>query len=488
MRLNELITDIGVQVTGQLESEIRGLTADSRKVEPGFVFAALRGTALDGAHFIPDAIQAGATAILCDPGTVMTDQGTVSVLEAANPRQALARMAARFYPDQPETIIAVTGTNGKTSVVSFLRQIWAKAGHNAAALGTVGVTTDRGTTPLSHTTPDPVELHKQLSQLARQGVTHLAFEASSHGLEQYRVDGIRIAHAAFTNISRDHLDYHASFEDYFAAKARLFTKVMNPQGVSVIDVDSADAKRMAELAREQGRRIFTVGAAGQDLKLLDCVITGNAQTIKVQYEGAINRLSLPLIGAFQVSNALVAAGLALVSGGDRETVFAALETIIGARGRLEKVTETPVGGLVFVDYAHTPDALAAALDALRPHVKQRLIVIFGCGGDRDTGKRPQMGRIAVEKSDSVIVTDDNPRTENATAIRAEIMTAAQGAREIGDRAEAIQTAVNELQAGDILLVAGKGHETGQIVGEKIIPFSDHQEIEKAVSQLRAGVL
>lgn len=488
MRLNELITDIGVQVIGQLESEIRGLTADSRKVEPGFVFAALRGTALDGAHFIPDAIQAGATAILCDPGTVMADQGTVSVLEAANPRQVLARMAARFYPDQPETIIAVTGTNGKTSVVSFLRQIWAKAGHNAAALGTVGVTTDRGTTPLSHTTPDPIELHKQLSQLASQGVTHLAFEASSHGLEQYRVDGIRIAHAAFTNISRDHLDYHASFEDYFAAKARLFTKVMNPQGICVIDLDSADAKRMAELAREQGRRIFTVGAAGQDLKLLGREITGNAQTIKVQYEGAINRLSLPLIGAFQVSNALVAAGLALVSGGDPETVFAALETITGARGRLEKVAETPVGGLIFVDYAHTPDALAAALDALRPHVKQRLIVIFGCGGDRDTGKRPQMGRIAVEKSDSVIVTDDNPRTENAIAIRAKIMTAAQGAREIGDRAEAIQTAVNELQTGDILLVAGKGHETGQIVGEKIIPFSDHREIEKAVSQLQAGVL
>jgi UDP-N-acetylmuramoyl-L-alanyl-D-glutamate--2,6-diaminopimelate ligase len=460
---------------------IAGLAADSRQVKPGYLFAALPGVNTDGARFIADALARGAAAILV-PESMATTQTATPIIADADPRRRLALIAARFFGVQPKTAVAVTGTNGKTSVTSFVRQLWAGQGFSAASLGTVGVVSPRGTQILKHTTPDPIELHALLAALAGDGVTHLALEASSHGLQQRRLDGVHLAAGAFTNISRDHLDYHASFEDYFAQKLRLFSELLPPGAGAVIDVDSEAGARVAETAKARGFMPITVGRAGQTLKLLSADIDGFAQALVVEHDGKRHHVRLPLVGGFQAANALVAAGLAMATGGRAEDVLPLLAGLHGARGRLDLVGTARGGAPIFVDYAHTPDALAKALDALRPYVDHRLLVVFGCGGDRDKGKRPEMGAAAVAKADLAIVTDDNPRSEEPAQIRREILAAAPGAIEIGDRAAAIAEAVALLEKGDVLLVAGKGHETGQTVGTTVIPFSDHDAVAAALGK------
>jgi UDP-N-acetylmuramoyl-L-alanyl-D-glutamate--2,6-diaminopimelate ligase len=458
---------------------ITGLAADSRKVAPGFLFAALPGTKTDGARFIPDALAAGAAAILV--GRDVAVDGTVPAIRADNPHRVFARAAARFEGRQPETVVAVTGTSGKTSVATFLRQIFTFAGKQAASLGTIGVTSPSGQRPAALTTPDPVSLHALLRELAEEGVTHAALEASSHGLDQYRLDGVRFAAGGFTNIGRDHMDYHPTPEDYFRAKLRLFTELLPDGSAAVVDADRPESTRVADAARARGLRLLTVGRAGEALRLLNAEAEGFRQRLRIDAGGGARDVLLPLAGAFQVSNALVAAGLAIGTGIDADTSLAALERLEGARGRLELAGRTAAGALIFVDYAHKPEAVATALGALRPFTRGRLAIVLGAGGDRDRGKRPLMGRAATQNADVVYVTDDNPRSEDPAAIRAEIMTAAPDAIEIGDRAEAIATAVAALGADDVLLVAGKGHETGQTIGERVLPFSDHETIAKALA-------
>lgn len=460
--------------------EIAGVTMDSRKVKPGFLFVAIAGAKADGAHFAAQAAKAGAVAIAAEQRLDGLPDG-VAFVQVGNARRALALAAVKFYARQPATIAAVTGTSGKTSVAAFTRQIWATLGLPAASIGTVGAVSPKGETYGSLTTPDPVELHRTLDQLAGEGVTHLALEASSHGLDQHRLDGVRIAAGAFTNLSRDHLDYHPSIEAYLAAKMRLFTDLMAANGTAVIDVDDCYAGQVVMAAKKRGLKIMTVGEKGDDIRLVGGVIDGFAQTVKIAHGGHTYKIKLPLVGGFQVQNAAVAAGLAIATGSDPARVFAALEQLTGAKGRLE-LAGTRNGAPIFIDYAHKPDALAKALAALRPYVKGKLIVVFGCGGDRDQGKRPIMGRIAAEHADRVIVTDDNPRSENAAAIRAAILAAAPGAMEIGDRAEAIRSSIADLKSGDVLLIAGKGHETGQIVGDKVLDFSDHVEVAAALQE------
>lgn len=459
---------------------VTGLTADSRQVAPGFVFAALPGVRVDGARFIGDAAARGAVAILAAPGTMLPEGLRIPLLEASNPRRALALMAARFYPAQPGTIVAVTGTSGKSSVADFTRQIFAACGHAAASLGTIGVVKPGGAVYGSLTTPDPVSLHQTLNDLAEDGVTHLAFEASSHGLDQHRLDGVRLTAAAFTNLGRDHMDYHASVEEYLAAKMRLFSELMRPGQPAVINTDGAMSNRVADAARARGLKVMTVGRDGSALRLTACTRDGFAQLLSVSADGETYRVRLPLIGAYQVENALTAAGLAMAAGVRAADALGALETLAGVPGRLDRVGEVR-GGIVVVDYAHKPEALAAVLDSVRPFVTGRLICVFGCGGDRDKGKRAIMGGIASEKADVVIVTDDNPRTEDAGSIRAEILAGAPGAREIGDRKAAIAAAVGMAGAGDVVVIAGKGHETGQIVGHTVLPFSDHEVARAAIA-------
>jgi UDP-N-acetylmuramoyl-L-alanyl-D-glutamate--2,6-diaminopimelate ligase len=481
MTLGELFGREAKLPSGVASVPIKGLAADSREVRPGFLFAALPGVKTDGARFIQDAVQRGAAAVLvargASPGTVFAP-----IIEDSDPRRRLALIAARFYGPQPKTAVAVTGTNGKTSVASFVRQLWAGQGFKAASLGTVGVVSPRGTEVLKHTTPDPIELHKILAALAKDGVTHLALEASSHGLQQRRVDGITLAAGAFTNISRDHLDYHASFEDYFAQKLRLFSELLPQGAAAVVDVDSEAGLRVASVSEARGLRLISVGREGKTLRLVSAEIDGFGQTLVIEHEGKPYRVRLPLVGAFQASNALVAAGLAMATGASAALVLPMLATLQGARGRLDLAGMARAGAPIFVDYAHTPDALAKALDALRPYVENRLLVVFGCGGDRDKGKRPEMGAVAVAKADLAIVTDDNPRSENPAAIRSEILLGAPGAIEIGDRARAIAEAIARLEQGDVLLVAGKGHETGQTIGATVIPFSDHDAVAAALKQ------
>ncbi|MGC1346239.1 MAG: UDP-N-acetylmuramoyl-L-alanyl-D-glutamate--2,6-diaminopimelate ligase [Methyloceanibacter sp.] len=462
-----------------LHIPIVGLTADSRAVQPGYLFAALPGSRTDGARYIADALARGAAVIL------MPQQGAETVSETpvvrdADPRRRLALMAAHFFGVQPEIAVAVTGTNGKTSVASFVRQLWEQMGFSAASLGTVGVVGPADTQTLAHTTPDPIELHRILAELAKSGVTHLALEASSHGLEQRRVDGLRLAAGAFTNISRDHLDYHPSFEAYFNEKLRLFGELLPPSAGAVIDVDSAGAARVVAVAKGRGLFIISVGREGETLKLLSAERDGFAQRLTVQHTRGTESFSLPLVGAFQASNALVAAGLCMATGADAAEVLPLVANLRGARGRLELAATTRTGAPIFIDYAHTPDALAKALDALRPYVHNRLTVVFGCGGDRDKGKRPQMGAVAVDKADIAIVTDDNPRSEEPSEIRREILAAAPGAIEVPGRAAAVAEAVADLKQGDVLLIAGKGHETGQIVKGAIFPYSDHDAVDVAL--------
>ncbi|HTW34638.1 MAG TPA: UDP-N-acetylmuramoyl-L-alanyl-D-glutamate--2,6-diaminopimelate ligase [Rhizomicrobium sp.] len=463
---------------------IAGLASDSREVKPGYLFAALPGSRADGSQFIDDAVKRGATVVLGRP-QIRRDAEALGVrfVSDENPRARLARMAAQFFGAQPKTIAAVTGTNGKTSISVFLRQIWDVAGFKAASMGTIGVVTKDGARALAHTTPDPIETHRLLAELAKSGIDHLALEASSHGLDQYRLDGVDIAAVAFTNITRDHLDYHADFAAYLAAKLRLFSEVARDGAAAVVNADAAQADVFVAAARARGLRILTVGANGETLKLVHRVPHADGQTLDVVYEGRTYKIALPLAGEFQASNALVAAGLAIALGQSADTVFAALTHLTGAPGRLEKVAYAKSGAPIYVDYAHTPDALETVLKALRPHVANRLAVVFGCGGDRDKGKRPLMGEAAAEFADRVVVTDDNPRNEDAAVIRREILAGCPGAVEIGDRAQAIRDGIAGLGHGDCLVIAGKGHEAGQIVGADVRPFCDRDQAIKAAESL-----
>ena len=454
---------------------VTGFAIDHRKVAPGNLFGAFPGARVNGEDFIPAAVAAGAVAVVARPGAKV--EGALH-LEADEPRRLFARIAAAFYQPVPETLVAVTGTNGKTSCVEMTRQIWRMAGFRAASIGTLGVTTPDETVSTGLTTPDIVTFLANLSGLAREGVTHVAYEASSHGLDQFRNEGPRVAAGAFTNLSRDHLDYHADMDAYFAAKMRLFDEVVADNGTAVIWADDAWSPRAIAHARQRGLRLFTVGETGADLKLLARRPGLLGQELDVALDGQTRKLNLPLIGAYQAANALVAASLALATGIPAATVLDSLTRLQPVRGRLERAVLTRAGAPVYVDYAHTPDALAAAIAALRPHVSGRLIVVFGAGGDRDTGKRPEMGRVAAEQADVTIVTDDNPRGEDAGEIRAAIIAGCGDSEiiEIPGRREAIAKAVMIAGKGDIVLIAGKGHEQGQIVGRgedmRVLPFDD----------------
>ena len=486
MRLTELLEGDGLDVADRTAlngMDIVGLTCDSREVEPGFLFAALPGTRADGRAFIPEAIRRGAVAVLGPPGIeVDIGKSALPLLIDENPRRRFALMAARYYGQQPSTVVAVTGTNGKTSVVSFVRQIWQRLGRAAASVGTLGITAPHMASPGSLTTPDPVALHRNLSNLAVRGVECLALEASSHGLAQYRLDGIDIEAAAFTNLSRDHLDYHGSLEAYLEAKLRLFSEVMDVDGIAVLNADAAPSAPVLSACRTRGVRLVTYGFRGGDMRIERAVPLPDGQSLKLTVAGKTHTVSLPLVGAFQASNALCALGLAAVCGDDCDRVVAALETLEGVPGRVQRVATLANAAAGYVDYAHTPDALANVLDALRPHARGRLHVVFGAGGDRDRGKRPEMGRVASERADHVIVTDDNPRTEDAAEIRRQVLAQCPGAREIGDRAEAIATAVAALGPDDLLVVAGKGHETGQTVGTDVLPFDDAGVLAAAMAE------
>ncbi len=483
MRLYELIDDAETLDPAQRDIEITGLTADSREVKPGYLFAALPGTKVDGAQYVHAALEAGAVAALAARSAAVhvSDARSAPVVRVEEPRGAFARAAARFYERQPETIVAVTGTSGKTSVASFVRQIFAAAGHHAASLGTLGVVAPGREAYGSLTTPGTVELHEILAELAEDGVTHLAMEASSHGLDQHRLDGVRICAAGFTNLGRDHLDYHPTVEAYLAAKLRLFLELLPEDGTAVVDVDSPEGDQVAEACRKRGVRVTGVGRFGRDIRLVQLVPDGFRQHLCVEVDGTRHDVTLPLAGEFQAQNALVALGLAMAGGVPAATAIAALEHLEGAKGRLELVGSTAGGALVFVDYSHKPDALDNVLRALRPFTKASLAVVFGAGGDRDPGKRPLMGEVATKLADRVYVTDDNPRSEDPAVIRAAIMEGAPGATEIGDRREAIARAIGDLEPGDVLVVAGKGHETGQIVGDRTLPFSDHEVVREILA-------
>jgi UDP-N-acetylmuramoyl-L-alanyl-D-glutamate--2,6-diaminopimelate ligase len=486
MKLRDLFSEdaqIGARIDpGAAALSVSGLSADSRVAKPGDLFFAVAGHKTDGARFIEAAIAAGAVAVAGDHAPA--DTCGVPFVTISNPRRALALAAAKFYPRQPSTIAAVTGTSGKTSVAAFTRQIWQRLGHRSASIGTIGLVSDQRTVYGSLTTPDPIALHQQLDRIEADGVTHLALEASSHGLDQHRLDGVRIAAGGFTNLSRDHMDYHPDVAHYLAAKLRLFGDLVASGGAAVIAADHDCSTAAIDVAKARGLRIVSVGrqgdGAGDGIRLVEAAIDGFAQTIIVRHRGRHYTVRLPLVGGFQIENALVAAGLAIGTGSASDQVFASLEHLEGAKGRLERVGERN-GAPIFVDYAHKPDALAKALQALRPYARRRLVVVFGAGGDRDAGKRPLMGAIAADLADHVIVTDDNPRSENPQAIRGAILSAARGASEIGDRAEAIRTAIAALEPGDALLIAGKGHETGQIIGDRVLPFSDHDAVANALA-------
>ena len=479
MKLRDLFSGDAIIGAQHADVAVTGIAVDSRAVKPGDAFFALAGVKTDGARFIDQAIALGAVAVVSD--RVPENDARAVFIAVSNPRRALALAAARFYPRQPQTIAAVTGTSGKTSVAVFTRQIWQQLGFAAASIGTIGLVSPKRTVYGSLTTPDPIALHRSLDEIAGEGVTHLAFEASSHGLDQHRLDGVRVNAGAFTNLSRDHMDYHPTVEHYLAAKLRLFTDLVVDGGAAVIAADHDHSAAVIEAARLRKLRILTVGRGGDAIRLRDAQVDGFAQKLSLEHDGQIHQVRLPLVGDFQIENAMVAAGLVIATGSEPARVFAALENLQGAPGRLEFVGERN-GAPVFVDYAHKPDALTKALEALRPYTKRKLVVVFGAGGDRDAGKRPLMGAIAAENADTVIVTDDNPRSENPASIRAAIMAAAKGATDIADRNEAIRTAVAGLQAGDALLIAGKGHETGQIVGDKVLPFSDHEAAVAALAE------
>jgi UDP-N-acetylmuramoyl-L-alanyl-D-glutamate--2,6-diaminopimelate ligase len=479
MKLKNLLTVDSVSDARFATLELGGVSADSRTVKPGDLFVAVPGAKEDGLRYVGQALAAGAAAIMAERVPQTPLPPGIAFVRVHDARASLARAAAKFFPDQPEVIAAVTGTSGKTSVAAFARQIWTALGHEAASIGTVGLVAPAREVYGSLTTPDPVALHRALDALAREGVTHLALEASSHGLDQHRLDGLRVAAGAFTNLSRDHLDYHPTLEAYLAAKLRLFNALIEPGGAAVVCADNEHSAAVVAAVNQRGLRLFEVGRGGRDIRVQDVAIDGFAQLIKISHAGREHTVRLPLPGYFQVENALLAAGLAIVTGSEAAAVFAALANLKGAKGRLELVGEKR-GAPIFVDYAHKPDALAKVLEALRPYAANRLTVVFGCGGDRDPGKRPMMGKIATQLADCVVVTDDNPRSEDPAAIRSAILKGAPGALEIPDRREAIGTCIAGLAPGDVLLIAGKGHETGQIIGKQVLPFSDHEAVAAAL--------
>ncbi len=477
MKLNDIFE-------GAPDWEFTGVTCDSRKVAPGFVFAALKGTVSDGRDFIASAIDQGAVAILTDERDGEWDIPSIKVEE---PRLAFALAAAAFYKEQPETTVAVTGTNGKSSTVDFLRQIWADLAFVPASLGTLGAVGPSGLVELGHTTPDPVAVQSTLAILAKEGVTHCAMEASSHGLAQYRMHGVKLSAGAFLNLSQDHLDYHKDLDDYLQAKLKLFTELLPEGAPAIINADSDVKDKALAAAKAAHLKTFTFGWRGEDLRISEITPNHTGQNLQIQWktpEGdRETNIHLPLIGEFQALNALAAAGLAMSLGAEAETVFAAMEKLRGVKGRLELVAETKNGAGVFVDFAHTPDGLDVLLRAARPHAAGRVICVFGCGGDRDAGKRPIMGEIASKYADEVIVTDDNPRSEDPALIRSAIMAGAGNATEIAGRADAIKEGISRLNKGDVLLIAGKGHETGQIIKGETFPFSDHEAALQALAEL-----
>ncbi|WP_336985901.1 UDP-N-acetylmuramoyl-L-alanyl-D-glutamate--2,6-diaminopimelate ligase [Altererythrobacter aquiaggeris] len=477
MRLGQLIAAAGLQssvgATLQYDDQVTGFAIDNRKVAPGTVFGAFQGSVVNGEDFIPAAIKAGAIAVVARTGAAVEGAAHIA---SDQPRRAFAALAAKFFTPVPETVVAITGTNGKTSCAEMTRQLWRMSGERAASIGTLGVTTPDESISTGLTTPDIVTFLSNMSGLAREGVTHVAYEASSHGLSQFRNEGLSVKAGAFTNFSRDHLDYHADMEDYFAAKMRLFDEVVMKGGSAVIWTGDEWTDRAVQHAKERGLAVFTVGENGTGIRLIGRTPTRLGQTLVIEHDGRERTLNLPLIGAYQAANALVSAGLVLTTGGSAETVFDGVSRLSPVRGRLERAAITRSGAPVYVDYAHTADALAAAIEALRPHVAGRLMVVFGAGGDRDQGKRADMGAVACANADLVIVTDDNPRSEDPAAIRAAILQGAVGASEVAGRREAIMAAISQAGSEDIVLVAGKGHEQGQIFGAgnamRILPFDD----------------
>lgn len=482
------LNSLGLTARDGLDTEVTGLAVDSRLIKPGFLFAALPGSTVHGAEFIKYALRMDAGAILtdlegADIAADLLDKTDVPVVVTEDPRQALSYACALWFGAQPGTMVAVTGTNGKTSVASFVRQIWLELGLEGVNLGTTGVE-GAYTAPMTHTTPEPITLHGLLAQISQAGVTHAAMEASSHGLAQRRLDGVHLLAAAFTNFTQDHLDYHADFKEYFDAKAGLFSRVLSQDGVAVINMDDPKGPAMAHVARRRGHRIMQVGSGEKcELRIMGQRFDATGQDLRFAYGDNIHQTRLDLIGGFQASNVMVAAGLVIGAGADPQSVFETLPMLTTVRGRMQRAAVRDNGSAVFVDYAHTPDALETALKAMRPHVMGRIIVVFGAGGDRDTSKRPLMGAAARNHADVVFVTDDNPRSEDPAAIRAAILQAVPDATEVGDRAEAILRGVDALGAGDTLLIAGKGHETGQTVGDDVLPFDDVEQASVAVAAL-----
>ncbi len=495
MQLSALITDLDdLKISGKTpagKTEIVGLTSDSREVRTGYLFAAFPGTKSDGREYIDAAISKGAAAILAPAGTKI-NAANVVVIESEKPRRSFAKMAGAFFGKQVPVLAAVTGTNGKSSTVNFCRQIWQSMEHAAACLGTIGITANLSdgkgiSRPGLLTTPDPVTLHAEIAELEASGVTHLAIEASSQGLDQYRLDGVRVTAAGFTNLTRDHLDYHGTMEKYLVAKLRLFSDVLIDEGVAVINSDTPYSKAFRAVCEKRDLRVIEYGWKAKDIRLAQQRPLPDGQFVELIIFGERYELELPLVGDFQASNALCALGLVLAEDPDNRLLHMhgvyALENLQSVRGRLELAAKHPNGAAIYVDYAHSPDGLETMLKSLRPHTQKKLHVVFGCGGDRDKGKRPMMGEIAVRLADHAIVTDDNPRTEDASTIRKEIMAAAAGATEIGGRREAIRAAIRALEPGDVLVIAGKGHEQGQIVGREILPFDDVSEARNAVLEV-----
>ena len=451
------------------DSTVTGFAIDHRKVAAGSVFGAFRGAVFNGEDFIEQAVERGAIAVVAESGAEVQ---RVPLIADPEPRRLFAELAAKFYAPFPETVVAVTGTNGKTSTVEMTRQIWRMSGHRSASIGTLGVTTSDDQVSTGLTTPDIVTFLNNMAGLKRMGISHVAYEASSHGLDQHRAEGVPLAAAAFTNFSRDHLDYHQTMDAYFEAKMRLFGELLPAGRPAVIWTDDPKSDEVIARARRRGHQVLTVGRKGDAIRLVEQTPTALGQTLVLEHGGKRHRLALPLIGAYQSANVLTAAGLVLATGGEWGATFTAMQRVAPVRGRLERAVISRGGVPVYIDYAHTADALEAAIAALRPHVEGRLITVFGAGGDRDQGKRPDMGRVATVMSDVVIVTDDNPRSEDPARIRADVMAGAPGASEVPGRREAIAEAIRIAREGDIVLVAGKGHETGQIVGDKVLPFDD----------------
>ena len=486
------LSELGLRATVGGDVSVSGLAVDSRLVKEGMLFAALPGTSVHGGAFIQYALRMGARAILTDAEGAALAEAELAGADAAlivseNPRQVLAYTAALWFGAQPETMIAVTGTNGKTSVSSFVRMIWQELGLRAVNLGTTGVEGD-WSAPLAHTTPEPITLHRTLAAATEAGITHAAMEASSHGLSQYRLDGVQLAAAGFSNFTQDHLDYHATFEEYFAAKAALFGRVLGDDGVAVINIDDPRGPDMAAIAQTREIEVISVGRMeGADIQLTAQRFHGMGQEVFFKHNSRGYRADLKLMGGFQAENVLLAAGLVIAAGEDPQDVFETLDHMETVRGRMQLAATRDNGASVFVDYSHTPDAIATALKAMRPHVPGRIIAIIGAGGDRDTSKRPLMGAAAAEHADVVIVTDDNPRSETPADIRAAVLKGCPEAYEVGDRAEAILRGVDLLQAGDALLIAGKGHETGQTIGDTVLPFDDVEQASVAVAALEGRI-